>query len=262
VWRIMFLIGILPSLLAIVIRRRLKEPKRWQQAVASGQQQLGSYSALFGDARWRRRAIAGMLLASVGVIGLWAIAFFSVDLTQSILDRSFREMGLEGDGLSGKLKLWAGITLIMLNFGAFLGISAFSLVTHHIGRRPAFAIFFVLAAASTVNVFLRMESYWQIIWMVPLMGFCQFALFGGYAIYFPELFPTRLRSTGTSFCYNVGRFVAASGPWALSSLTKLFGDYPDPTPLRYAGATLCSVFVLGLLILPFLPETRGEPLPE
>ena len=48
--------------------------------------------------------------------------------------------------------------------------------------------------------------------MIPLMGFCQLALFGGYAIYFPELFPTRLRSTGTSFCYNVGRLVAAAGP--------------------------------------------------
>ena len=44
------------------------------------------------------------------------------------------------------------------------------------------------------------------------MGFCQLALFGGYAIYFPELFPTRLRSTGTSFCYNVGRLVAAVRP--------------------------------------------------
>ena len=50
--------------------------------------------------------------------------------------------------------------------------------------------------------------------MVPLMGAAQLSLFGGYAIYFPELFPTRLRSTGTSFCYNVGRYVAALGPWA------------------------------------------------
>jgi len=95
------------------------------------------------------------------------------------------------------------------------------------------------------------------------MGFCQFALFAGYAIYFPELFPTRLRSTGTSFCYNVGRFFAAAGPLTLGLLTsRVFKSYPDPLPLRYAGLTLCCVFLIGLIALPFAPETKGQPLPE
>src|SRR5262245_14957671 len=100
--------------------------------------------------------------------------------------------------------------------------------------------------------------------MIPIMGFFQLALFGGYAIYFPELFPTRLRSTGTSFCYNVGRLIAASGPAVLGALTSpaVFGSYPEPLPFRYAGAAMCSVFAIGLLVLPFLPETKGKPLPE
>ena len=94
------------------------------------------------------------------------------------------------------------------------------------------------------------------------MGFCQLALFGGYAIYFPELFPTRLRSTGTSFCYNVGRLVAAAGPSVLGP-----ADQPRLRRLRtsrcaYAGVAMCSVFLIGLLALPFAPETRGKPLPE
>src|SRR6202008_692853 len=99
--------------------------------------------------------------------------------------------------------------------------------------------------------------------MIPLMGFFQLALFGGDAIYFPELFPTRLRSTGTSFCYNVGRLLAAVGPAMLGYLTSnVFAGYPAPYPLRYAGVTMCSVFALGLIALPFLPETKGRPLPE
>jgi hypothetical protein len=112
-------------------------------------------------------------------------------------------------------------------------------------------------------VFWCLDTYGEIFWMMPLMGFGQLALFGGYAIYFPELFPTYLRSTGTSFCYNVGRFVAAAGPLVLGYLTSsVFAGQPAPLPLRYAGVTLSSVFLLGLLVLPFAPETRGRPLPE
>ena len=100
--------------------------------------------------------------------------------------------------------------------------------------------------------------------MLPIMGFCQLALFGGYAIYFPELFPTRLRSTGISFCYNVGRYVAAAGPFALGMLTtRVFSTANGYTEgIRYAGVAMCSIFLLGLIVLPFAPETRGQPLPE
>jgi MFS family permease len=93
------------------------------------------------------------------------------------------------------------------------------------------------------------------------MGFCQLALFGGYAIYLPELFPTRLRSTGTSFCYNVGRLGAALGPLAFGLLTSrvFVGEHE---PMRYAGVVMCAVFLIGLAALPFAPETKGLPLPE
>jgi hypothetical protein len=121
---------------------------------------------------------------------------------------------------------------------------------------------------STAAVFWFLSDRSQIFWMIPIMGFCQLAVFGGYAIYFPELFPTRLRSTGTSFCYNVGRFVAATGPLGLGLLTsQVFVDTAttsgDPNmPRRLAGVAMCAVFLLGLLVLPFAPETRGKPLPE
>ena len=111
-----------------------------------------------------------------------------------------------------------------------------------------------------------LDDFTDIYWMIPIMGFCQLSLFGGYAIYLPELFPTRLRSTGTSFCYNVGRLFAAAGPSVLGLLTsKVFVEYKsiDPTlPFRYAGLTMCSVFLIGLCALPFAPETKGKPLPE
>ena len=114
---------------------------------------------------------------------------------------------------------------------------------------------------STAYTFWNLNTFSDIFWMIPLMGFCQLALFGGYAIYLPELFPTRLRSTGTSFCYNVGRFVAAVGPLALGLLTsRVYAGYPEP--MRYAGVTMCLVFLIGLATVPFMPETKGKPLPE
>jgi MFS family permease len=263
-WRLMFLIGTVPALLTIFIFRRLQEPERWKAiaAVHSLHERLGAYfTELFGNPRWARNAIVGLILASSGIIGLWAIGFFSIDLQRSIFADQADMLGLGEVDKTFYVDNWAGWTSVMLNLGACLGIFAFSFITHHIGRRPAFAISFVLALASTVLVFWKLRTISDIFWMVPIMGFCQLALFGGYAIYFPELFPTRLRSTGTSFCYNGARFLAAAGPAALGLLTsRVFNSQAEP--LRYAGMTMCSVFLIGLLILPFAPETRGQPLPE
>jgi MFS-type transporter involved in bile tolerance (Atg22 family) len=94
-----------------------------------------------------------------------------------------------------------------------------------------------------------------------MMGFFQLALFGGYAIYLPELFPTRLRSTGSSFCYNFGRLFAAVAPALMMYLrSDVFGKTEHP--LRYGGMAMCLVFLIGIFALPFLPETRGRPLSE
>ncbi len=117
------------------------------------------------------------------------------------------------------------------------------------------------AMFATAFTFWNLKDFSDIFWMIPLMGFCQLSLFGGYAIYLPELFPTRLRSTGTSFCYNVGRFVAALGPLSLGLLTsRVYAHQAEP--MRYAGVTMCLVFLLGMATLPFAPETKGKPLPE
>lgn len=367
-WRVMFLVGTLPALLAIVIRMKLKEPERWTEAAehVDPRHRLGSYAELLGAPHLRQRAIVGLLLATSGVIGLWGIAFFSIDLGRSVFRKAFeqelRDEGLaeldrdlirlvlrdpatldswaggvrpvsminsspqfsdaqrifpamlslrEGnrpidaqsilseldqfapspqqrshwadyltgepsatDGprlatqiaarataLNGRLDKWIGLLSMMLNIGGFFGIYCFGLVSQWLGRRPAFAIAFVLAALTTMFVFWRMALPSDIFWMVPLMGFGVLSPFGGYAIYFPELFPTRLRSTGTSFCYNVGRCIAAVGPSALGILTsKVYAGMDEP--LRWAGITMCGVFLLGLVTLPFAPETKDQPLPE
>jgi MFS family permease len=279
-WRLMFLLGVIPGFLVVVVQARLREPERWLQARAAGVKK-GSYGELLGDPKWRKHALLGLALALAGVIGLWGIGFFSPDLQQYVAEPQYKRQAVE-KGLAtleqvqqnqlppeavkfvnGQKAYWAGIVSLVQNTGAFFGIFAFSYVTSVLGRRLTFGFFFLTAGLSTAGVFLFLNEWSDILWMVPIMGFFQLALFGGYAIYFPELFPTRLRSTGTSFCYNVGRLIAAAGPFALGLLTShVFAGYEHPYPLRYAGVTMCSVFVLGLLVLPFLPETKDKPLPE
>ncbi len=262
-WRWMFVVGVLPALLAVAVMRRLKEPERWRAAAAAGdvQHQLGSLRELFGTPRLRRNVIVGMLLGFSGVVGLWGIGFFSPELIRSVFRKTFVAQGLSDEAVKGELTFWVGITSLALNVGAFFGIYAFSRLTHYVGRRPAFALFFLAALLSTAMTFWFLSGFADVLWMIPLMGFCQLSLFGGYAIYFPELFPTRLRSTGTSFCYNVGRFVAAIGPFTLGLLTnRAFAGYNEP--MRYAGLVMCAFFLIGLAVLPFAPETRGQPLPE
>jgi MFS family permease len=266
-WRAMFLVGLAPAALAIPIMMKLREPERWKAAAQagelSGERKLGSLAELFGDPRWRRNTLVGMLLAFAGVVGLWGIGFFSFDLVDVVFRKHFQGQGLSTQEIAGKLTFWKGMTSLVQNAGAFFGIYAFARITHHIGRKPAFAISFIAALVSTAVTFWFLDQFWQIFVLIPIMGFCQLAVFGGYAIYFPELFPTRLRSTGTSFCYNVGRLVAALGPFTLGKLTsQVFAGYDSPMPFRLAGVTMCSVFILGLIALPFAPETRGKPLPE
>lgn len=263
-WRIMFIVGALPAFLAIFIRARLKEPEKWQEQVASGKTaQAGSLSELFGDPRWRKNAFVGLALAIPGVVGLWGIGFFSFDFVRAVFRASFEERGMSPEEIRGELTKLVGIVSVLQNLGGAAGIYFFKTITGYIGRRPAFAIAFILALASTAYTFWFLNSYSDVFWMIPMMGFCQLMLFGGYAIYFPELFPTRLRSTGTSFCYNVGRYVAALGPFVMGELIdKAFGHHGQIGAWRYTGVTMSLFFLVGLFALPFAPETKGKPLPE
>jgi len=259
-WRLCFVVGALPALLVVLIQRRLKEPDAWKQVAAS--KDRGSYAALFRHPVWKRHALFGLLLGFSAVVGLWGIGFFATQLQKDVFRRGFEATGLTGDALGGQLKRWAGLTSVMQNLGGMAGIIAGRILAQRAGRKFAFAVSYIAAAVSTAAVFWYLDRPSQVFWLVPLMGFCQLSLFGLLAVYLPELFPTHLRSTGTSFCYNVGRFLAAIGPFIFGILTSSVFVGLAYEPARYAGVVMCSVFALGLVALPFLPETKDKPLPE
>ncbi|MDB6055386.1 MAG: nanT 1 [Verrucomicrobiales bacterium] len=268
-WKYMFLIGALPAFLCVFLAVRLKEPEKWVKAREAGRLtgvRFGSYVSLFGEARWRKPALLGMVLCVSGVVGLWGIGFFAPELVGDVLERSLRAQGLGVQEIASKKTFWIGANSIIQNVGAFFGMLTLSKMAQRFGRKKAFIVGFSAALFVTVGYFALFNGI-KDMWMSAVMGFCQLGLFAGFAIYLPELFPTRLRSTGTSFCYNVGRFIAASGPFTLGRLQVTLANgatTPDAKlqAFRSACCWMSLVFLVGIVAVLFLPETKGRPMPE
>jgi MFS family permease len=249
-WRVLFFIGVLPALLVAPIVFLLREPDSWVSArarAAQGQQgaRVGSPLELFREERWRRNTVVGIFLGVSGMIGLWGIGFFSPELISTAL------VG-EPQAVVDRVRGWG---TALQDVGAFLGMTVFTLAAALLSRRVAFLGAFVLSMVVTMFVFSSLKTASDAYWMLPMMGFAQLSIFAGYSIYFPELFPTRLRGTGVGFCYNTVRYLAAPAP-------ILFGYLATMMSFRTAAIMMATVYLAGMIALIWAPETKGKPLPE
>ena len=255
-WRIIFFVGILPAVLVVPIMFVLREPELWKKArqqVRDGKaRQIGSIPELFRNPRWRRNLLVGVCLGLSGMAGLWGIGFFSPELITTALKGEPQHV----------IDIVRANGTALQDVGAFLGMMTFTFVATFLGRRPAFLGAFILCLVTTIFVFNNLNSGRDAYWMLPLMGFAQLSVFGGYSIYFPEIFPTRLRGTGVGFCYNTVRYLAAAFPPMLMFLNRVLIDHGVAQPFRKAATLLSFIFVLGLVALIWAPETKGKPLPE
>jgi MFS family permease len=262
-WQVMFLVGAVPAFLCVFIIGRLKEPEKWTIARAEGVKRgvkFGSYLNLLRHPKWSRHAWLGLVMCGAGIVGLWGLGNFHPTIVRSIVAQHLASSHLTPEALTSAKAHWSALGLLLQNIGGFIGMMTLAKIAQVKGRRFAFGLAIVLSFLSTVLVFKYLREISQMYWMIPLMGFGQLSVFAVYAIYLPELFPTSLRSTGTSFCYNVGRFVAASAPFTVGKITKNLGG--DVEAFRSAGLWVSLVLLLGLAVLPFLPETKDQPLPE
>ena len=257
-WRVIFFVGIIPALLVIPTALFLREPERWKEAkrrIQEGEdlsQHAGSIPDLFRHPVWRRNLLVGVTLGLAGMAGLWGIGFFSPELVSTALEGESQQVVDRVRGLGTALQ----------DVGSFLGIMTFTVIAAWLGRKPAFLLGFLACLVTTIFVFNNLNEASDAYWMLPLMGFAQLSVFGGYSIYFPELFPTRLRGTGVGFCYNTVRYLAAGFPPMLMALNSMLVSQGTEEPFRVAATIMSSIFVLGIVALIWAPETKGQPLPE
>jgi MFS family permease len=213
---------------------------------------MGSYRELLGNPRWRSRASWGALLAMVGLATFWGVAVAGQNLAEDLL----RRLGAPVAEISSRAKIAFGF---VQTTGGFVGQLAMGPLSAWLGRRKTFAYMHIAAFIMTLIVCWvpgYFGSYGLLLGLLPIFGFFAQGIHSGYAVYFPELFPTYLRATGAGFCFNTGRILAApvliwGSAWMKSTL-----------PLPQAISVLGGLFLLGLLILVFLPETKGQELPE
>jgi len=173
-------------------------------------------------------------------------------LNRQLLEQTFpgaiAEMQKTMDRVRGK-------GMFLQDVGSLLGMFAFTFLAAAFSRRLAFLLSFIMCLLTTAFVFYALKSESDAYWMLPLMGFAQLAVFAGYSIYFPEIYPTRLRGTGVGFCYNTVRYLAAPFPYMLGWLSTQM-------PFRTAAILMSSIYVIGAVALIWAPETKGQPLPE
>ena len=149
--------------------------------------------------------------------------------------------------------------------GGGVGLLLFGAISNRLGRRGAFLFYYLGGFAVTLVTFLfvyKGGSWPLALAALPIFGFFTLGMHAGYAIYFPELYPTRLRSVGSGFCFNVGRFTAAP----ILIITAYLQKPPDGGGLGWTNEKLAAwmsiLFLLGAVIALIAPETRGKELPE
>ena len=157
------------------------------------------------------------------------------------------------------IKRWEMLGMILVTIGGGIGLVAFGPISERLGRRGAFLFYHLGGLGISLLLFLGLagESAATIGTALPVFGFLTLGMHAGYAVYFPELFPTRLRGTGGGFCFNGGRVLAAPILFLAGWMQSDWGF-----TLNGASALLSLLFLLGVLVLLIAPETRGQDLPE
>jgi MFS family permease len=264
-WRYLYLIGVLPALVVLWIRRNIPESPRWEEAnerrrFAHAQRQSGAVLKgvdaaltrftvvdLFSDRSVRRPLIFAFLMMLSVTFAFWGVGTFIPTYVAGVAAKA---------GLSGPA--WAGWAGLITSVCGTLGFVSLGFLADAIGRKPTAILWYTMCLVLTPLVYLWGAS-WGFVPLLVLVGIFGFFTLGIWAwapVWLPELFPTRMRGTAVAFCFNAPRFISCLGPLIAGTLIAYFGGFGP-------AATIVGLFfILGVVAAPFVPETNGRPLPH
>ncbi len=270
-WRLGFALGVFPALLIIWIRKSLRESESWiaarQEAKGRPENRMGAIGDLFKGVLLRHTLI-GITLATIGLATFWGTHIYGKDVLRSAVEKQMRihtttNMSMEltatirDQKMVAPLKRAEMLGMFIVTTGGGLGLLCFGPISQRTGRRGAFLFYQLGGLVSALVIFTIPLGVGSLYLVLPVFGFLTLGMHAGYAIYLPELYPTRLRATGAGFCFNGGRVLAAPVLFISGWMQKDWGF-----TLTGAAATLSLLFLVGLAILLFAPETKGRDLPE
>jgi MFS family permease len=262
-WRTMYLIGVLPALLTLWIRRAIPESKLWEEAnerrrAAAERRRSGAVPLpedksltrftlvdLFVEPEERNLTIIALLMATASAVGFWAISSWVPPFVGSVAAKA-----------GNSATQWASYTGMTFTAGTIVGYVGFGFLADAFGRKPITLLFFAVSLLLTPILFLWATNLFALLALAALLGCFASGQFTWMSTWLPELYPTRIRATGAGFIFNVSRIPAALGVFIAGAAIAYFGNYGN------AATTIALIYLLGLAAGPFLPETRGKPLPH
>jgi len=261
-WRIMFLIGVIPAAFTLWLRTGIPESEKWQQSnerrkSAQARKKSGhalseedhaltrfTFADLFADPAIRRRTIIVFLMSLTTTVAWWAISTWVPPYIAGIAAKA---------GLPAQT--WASYAGMSYNIGAICGYIGLGFFADNFGRKPVVMIFFAASLVLTPLLYWWTTDLDLLLLVAAINGFFTLGQYSWMSVWLPELFPTRMRATGMAFTFNSPRFVAFLGPMFAGALIAQLGGVSN------VAVTFSLIYILGFVLVPFLPETLGKPLP-
>ncbi len=254
-WRYVFLTGLIPAAAAFCVRLFVKEPERWAKAASNAP--APRISELFSP-QYRGITLSGLAMSLVAIITWWSCNAFMPLVANGLAAGTAAAQGLDAKAARVLGEQWKALATNCFNLGGLVGLFLTIPLAKGMGRKPMYFLYFLGAGLAVMTTFGAPIDPHTRLYLYFFVGLTVFGVFGSFTYYLPELFPTRLRATGSGFCYNAGRILAAVGPFVVGSFAARGAGALDGVlrVLFWVGA----VPLAGLLLLPFVVETKGRVL--
>jgi MFS family permease len=243
-WRYLFAIGVLPALLTIWIRKKVKEPEAWVKRKAQATKGPNAFAVLFGP-EFRSKTLLATLLSACVQFANWGLFFWLP---------GFLARPVEQGGAGMSIVRSAG-WIIPVQIGAYIGYNSFGFIAEKLGRRRTFVAYLVTAAILVPLYGQMARSPGILMALGPLLGFVGYGYFSLFGSFLAELFPTDVRATGQGLTYNLGRGMGALAPYTIGYVATL----PN-VGIGSALALTSAFFLAGAVLIMFFADTSKKQL--